>query len=145
MFASAAAWVLAYRRKGELDLAIKDFDAAINLDPRYGAAFINRAEIHELQGDHSEALKDFDQAFNLQPNTDILWNERCWTRAILGDLQGALADCNEAIRLQPNVAAGYDSRGSNQVSGIWLSQILILLCDSIPNCRARCMGGALPS
>jgi len=57
-----------HKRKGELDLALKDFEAAINLDPNYADPFINRAELREKQGDQAAAVKDFDEAIRLQPD-----------------------------------------------------------------------------
>ncbi len=90
---------VAYQKKGDFDLAMRDFEAAIRLEPSYPNAFANRGEIFLKQGDYARAVKDFYNTLKLSPDLGIVWNERCWMRAVTGELKGALTDCNEAIRL----------------------------------------------
>src|SRR5262245_62055823 len=47
--------------KGELDLAIADYNLAIAFDPRSAVAFINRGRIWELKGYLDRALTDIPQ------------------------------------------------------------------------------------
>lgn len=91
------------KKKGDYDRAIKDFDGAIKLDPKYANAFANRAQAYLNKGDYERAALDYDEAIRLKPTLEALRSGRCWAGAIIGDLQAALADCNEALRLAPNV------------------------------------------
>jgi curved DNA-binding protein CbpA len=52
---------LAYR-SGDLSLALVDFDLAINLDPNFSDAFIDRAIVFHRMGDLKRALADVAQA-----------------------------------------------------------------------------------
>ncbi len=97
-------------KTGQHDLAIRDLDEAIRLDPNYANAFANRAESHLNKGEHDRAIQDYGEAIRLQP-TSAVWNGRCRARAAKGELETALADCSEALRLDANSAAAFDLRG----------------------------------
>ena len=47
-----------YARKGEYELAIKDYDEALRLDPKYSIAFHNRSIAYSHRGEVSRALAD---------------------------------------------------------------------------------------
>ena len=48
-------------------MALKDFDCAIELDPKYTWTIANRAQTYRLMERYEEALKDFDCAIELDP------------------------------------------------------------------------------
>ena len=48
---------VAYQKKGDLDLAMKDFEAAMSLEPNYPNTFANRGEIFFKGGDYTRAVK----------------------------------------------------------------------------------------
>jgi len=52
--------------------AIADFDQAIRLNPRYAAAFYNRALVHLDAGDKELAIADYRQALTLNPNLQLV-------------------------------------------------------------------------
>ncbi len=53
---------------GDQDHAIADFDAAIQIDPNYAAAFYNRAKAKQNKGDGAGAAADSATAVRLNPN-----------------------------------------------------------------------------
>ncbi len=55
----------AYFFKGDNDRAIKDYDEAIRLDPKYAIAYGVRGRAYENKGDSARAKKDFDEAARL--------------------------------------------------------------------------------
>src|SRR6266704_3028072 len=57
----------AYRSKGDLDRAIKDYDQAILLAPTDAAAFNNRGLIFARKGDSDRAIQDYDRAIRFDP------------------------------------------------------------------------------
>jgi Flp pilus assembly protein TadD len=102
---------LAYKRKGEHDRAIKDFDQATALDPKDAKAYLNRGLSYENKGEKARALSDFDMAILLDPKNAEAYNNRCWLRALQGmDLDAARADCDSAIAIKSE-GAYLDSRG----------------------------------
>lgn len=52
---------LAYR-SGDFPLALTDFDLAINLDPKFSDAYVNRAIVFRRMGDLKRAFADLNQA-----------------------------------------------------------------------------------
>lgn len=102
----------AYRRKGQYDRAIQEYDYAISLSPNDALAYDNRGLAYEGKGEYDHATQSFDQAIKLSPNDAYAHNSACWTRAILNrELVRALDLCNRALRLLPNHANTLDSRG----------------------------------
>ena len=59
---------LAYDALGRTDLARDDYTAAVNLDPRFAKAFLNRGILSYKRGLHAEAVADFQQALSSQPD-----------------------------------------------------------------------------
>ncbi len=64
--------VLIYRVKTKCrqgsDLAIADFDRAIEVQPDYAEAYSNRGEAYEDKGDYERAIADYGRAIELQPD-----------------------------------------------------------------------------
>lgn len=103
---------MAYKRKGEHDRAIRDFDQATALDPKSAAAYLNRGYSYDSKGNKARALSDLDMAILLDPKNADAYNGRCWLRALQGlDLAAARADCDIAIELNSSEANYLDSRG----------------------------------
>ena len=62
--------------KGEVDLAIADYNLAIAFDPRSSVAFINRGRIWELKGDLERALAHYSRAIELDHQNDKAFYNR---------------------------------------------------------------------
>src|SRR5262245_21384636 len=72
----------AYYRKGDFDTALADYNAAIQLDPKYTFAYYNRGNAWRDKGDVDRAIADYSEAIRLDPQNAAYLNERCWARAI---------------------------------------------------------------
>jgi tetratricopeptide (TPR) repeat protein len=94
-----------------LERALADHDRAIELDPKYASAYMNRAEVYRKNGDRDRALADFGKAIELAPNDAFAYAHRGFLHEHAGDVDRALADYNTAIRLNPSYAAAYGARG----------------------------------
>lgn len=99
-----------YLRKGDLDRAIADYDAALRLSPDDADALLNRAMAHGEKGDYPEAIMDFKAVIERNPQSVPAYNGRCYTLALMGDAVRALEDCDRALALQPNTPYILDSR-----------------------------------
>jgi tetratricopeptide (TPR) repeat protein len=113
------AW--AYNRRGEKyseahneKQALKDFEAAIALQPGLWKAIQNRGVSRAYLGDTKGAMADFDTVVKMNPNYANAWFNRGELKYDQGDVTGALADYNRAIDLQPADAGFYNSRGHAQ-------------------------------
>jgi arylsulfatase A-like enzyme len=96
---------------GDLDGALRDFDRALELDPGYAQAHVNRGVILSQQGDVAGALASFDRAVAADPGLANAWSNRGQLRAAQGDVTGALEDFGRAITADPRFVPAYYHRG----------------------------------
>jgi tetratricopeptide (TPR) repeat protein len=57
----------AWSRKGLLDRAIEDYDAALTMEPSLAEALVNRGNARARKGDLRRAIADFNAALRLDP------------------------------------------------------------------------------
>ena len=98
-------------RKGESDLAIQDYDKAIELWPHLAEAYNGRGSAYLSKDDLDRAVQDLDKAIGLKPD----YAEAYCNRGILyhkkGDQGLAIQDLSRAIQLKPDYAKAYLCRG----------------------------------
>ncbi|MCK7471039.1 MAG: tetratricopeptide repeat protein [Desulfomicrobium escambiense] len=58
---------MAYQKKGFYDLALSDYNRAIDLDPESDMAYNNRGFLHLLMGDDRQAERDIRKAIEISP------------------------------------------------------------------------------
>jgi tetratricopeptide (TPR) repeat protein len=68
---------LRHRLAKEYDLALADYDRAIEIDPRSAVAYLNRAALFLQMGDRARATADYRQALALPP----IHGDGQWVRA----------------------------------------------------------------
>ena len=88
-----------YERQGMHALAMKEFNRAIELDPRYDLAYYNRALVHFRIGDLERSLADYNIALELSPNNPYWTYERGFLYLQLGDREKAIADLERSLEL----------------------------------------------
>ena len=59
---------MAYGRKGELDLAIQNYNKALELKPDYTDAYNNRGLAYGRKGELDLAIQNYDKALELKPD-----------------------------------------------------------------------------
>ena len=96
----------------QYDQAIRDFDKAIELNPRYAKAYNDRGTCYLGKGDYDQALRDFDKAIALSPADDNAYNNRGLAYSEQGNYNQAIRDLNQAIELNPRDAKAYNNRGT---------------------------------
>jgi tetratricopeptide (TPR) repeat protein len=104
---------LVHQATGAYDFAIRDYDAALSLQPGLQSVLDRRAEALQLRGQaFSRDLELLNERLLESPGNASLLNNRCWIRVINDvDLPLALADCNAAILADAENSAALDSRG----------------------------------
>src|ERR1700730_17605619 len=102
---------VAYKRKGDLDRAIADYDEAIKINPKNGIAFINRGLGYLKKGDLDRTIADLSDIIRLYPKFAMGYGNRGEAYLRKGELDRALADLNEAIATDPQLTTAYAYRG----------------------------------
>lgn len=101
----------AYFRKGDLEIALADFNRAIRMQPQLADVYNNRGNVWQEKGDSEKALADFNQAIKLNPRHSAAFNNRANLHQFKGHLAEALADYNQSISLEPAKAIAFANRG----------------------------------
>jgi tetratricopeptide (TPR) repeat protein len=100
-----------YKRTGQLDKAMEDYDRAVAADPGNYEAYNNRAILHEKFGQADKAIDDLNRAISLRPSS---WRTYLNLGIIFrktGSLEKAMENFNTAIALNPDYPDSYFNRG----------------------------------
>ncbi|PKN78931.1 MAG: hypothetical protein CVU51_15390, partial [Deltaproteobacteria bacterium HGW-Deltaproteobacteria-1] len=102
---------LTYAEKGQYDLALKDYDAAIALDKKFAEVLSNRAIAYEMIGEQMKAINDYDKAINLNPIFADAYYNRGLLYLKINRLDAAIADFSAALAIDSDMADYYNNRG----------------------------------
>jgi len=92
--------------------AIKEFDKAIYINPKYAEAFYSRGALKGRLGDYRWAIEDYSKAIEINPEYEEAYLWRGVAKGDLDDFRGAIEDYNKAIEINPKYAAeAYHNRG----------------------------------
>ena len=91
--------------------AIKDYNAALKLNPDLVEIYSKRGMLKACIEDIQGAYRDFDKMIQINPEHVFAYNNRGSAKARLGDYQGALDDINKAITLNPEYIYAYINMG----------------------------------
>lgn len=92
-----------YSQKQVHELAIKDFNKALELNPDYAEAFYNRGLAYFHLKKYSESINDYSSAIISDPKLADAWNNRAGTYYTIGKYKEALSDAIKAKDLGYNV------------------------------------------
>lgn len=107
---------LAYGRMKNYELALNDFNKAIELFPEYAIAYNNRGLLLHQMGFYSEAIKDFNRAIALQPTQGATFHNRANAYLKTGAERPAFKDYGQAITLLNDKTAPHLARGQIHLS-----------------------------
>ncbi|WP_204271561.1 tetratricopeptide repeat protein, partial [Escherichia coli] len=79
---------LAHERSGKDDLAIADYDLALQKRPTYGVPYNNRGVIQLRRGALQSALDDFNLSIKYAPKFLLGWTNRARVRTMMKDFDG---------------------------------------------------------
>ncbi|NJR39889.1 MAG: tetratricopeptide repeat protein, partial [Leptolyngbyaceae cyanobacterium CSU_1_4] len=95
----------------DYELAIEDYEKAVQLRPDFTNAYINLGLAYDRSGNVDEAIKNYDQAIKLNPNASLAYNNRGIVYVRQGNYSDAIANYNKAIKNSPNFGLAYFNRG----------------------------------
>lgn len=103
---------VAASRKDEHFRAIDLYSAAIQKNPRFREAYVQRARSRKLLGDFQAAIADLTRAIDLNPRSVPAYVDRGWCYKKLDDDQKAMSDLNQALKLDANSTRALEYRAS---------------------------------
>ncbi len=100
----------AYGQKGLLNLALADYDKALDLDPYHASSYQNKAHVFDQLGDEARALQNLNLSIKLNISFQSLYNRgNIYLKQGKWDL--ALADYNQALQIKNDVPQIHNNRG----------------------------------
>jgi len=100
-----------YVRANQVQLALMDYQRAIDTDPEYALAYRNRAVLYAIIGAPQLAIEDYSSAIDIEPDHLESYLRRSQVYRQFGDLEAALMDLTQAINIDPAHAETYILRG----------------------------------
>jgi len=101
---------LAYSNRGQLELAMADYNKALSLDPMHVGAYVNRGAMHVEKNEFNEAVSDYETSLKLNANFQAFYNlGNIYRKLKKYDL--ALDHYTKAIEVQPRREEVYNNRG----------------------------------
>jgi len=102
---------IAQERLDNLRGAEEDYNAAIELNPRYANAYNNRGNVKLKQGDYSRAIEDYSRAIQFNSALVEAYCNRGIAKESVEDYTGAAEDYDKAIGTDSGYIDAYWRRG----------------------------------
>ena len=103
-----------YARYGRLDLAEKDFEAALNAKSDYAYALLNLGNLATVKTDMQTAYEYYSRAARAAPDNPRAFLGLAGAEVALGKRAEADADFSKAKELDPQLVAQYQAPGQEQ-------------------------------
>lgn len=110
-----------HTQQGDLDAAIADYDAIIDLSPT-ASGYASRGLLRLSQDDYEAALSDMDQAIALSENEPVLYFYRAFVRARMMDDPAAASDLLRFVALNRTELTQNDPITPGEVKVVQLSR-----------------------
>ncbi|MDA8004048.1 MAG: tetratricopeptide repeat protein [Alphaproteobacteria bacterium] len=85
--------------KGEYELAIEDFNKAIEIGRYYPRAYHSRGLAYMLKGDFKRAIADYDRVIAMNPRNVDAYRDRGLAYVLKGDIPRGIEDYNKAMEM----------------------------------------------
>jgi tetratricopeptide (TPR) repeat protein len=96
--------------------ALADFDKAIELNPKYIDAYLNRANIKNELLDYEGFLQECKKANEIDPNNTKVYRYLSHIKKTRGDINGSLAALNKALSIDDKLSTAYADRAEIETS-----------------------------
>jgi tetratricopeptide (TPR) repeat protein len=102
---------VAYRLKGEYDLALNDYNDASQLNPNSAIYYNNRGIIYRIKHDYDRAIAEYGEAIWLNGGYVAAYYNRALAYGDKGEYDKALTDFGVVLQFDPRNALALYARG----------------------------------
>ena len=99
-----------YRENGQMDLALPNYNKAIELKPDNAGTLNSRGKLYFDAGNAQQALQDYTASINADPTIGEVYVNRGAAYGSLQQYDQALADISKGLELDPDNVNGYLNR-----------------------------------
>ena len=92
-------------RKEQYEEALGHYAQAIELDPRFAAAYNHRGLVYWSLDDVERAIADYSRAIKLKPRHGPFYYSRALAHRALGNREAAIADFEKVLELTPSFSS----------------------------------------
>ena len=103
---------IALKNLSRYDEAIKAYDKALDLDPKFVYAWYNKGSALDDLGRYDEAIKAYDKALDLYPKFVYAWNGKGIALKNLSRYDEAIKAYDKALDLDPKYVLAWHNKGS---------------------------------
>jgi len=104
---------VAYGEKGEIDLAIDDYNKTIQLTPDFAEVYNNRGYAYREKDEFERAVEDYNQAIQLKPDSVLFYNNRSIALLHLQEWEKAKSDFTIAKNMGVDIIALFQNSFSS--------------------------------
>ena len=102
----------AYIKNSEFERAVEEYSNAIDFEPDFTMAYINRGRTYMDLGQLDKAMNDMNYASGLELDNYEVYINRGLIYAMMNQFDSAVADCNRALKLDSVAIEAYANRGN---------------------------------
>ena len=96
---------------GNYSEAVDEYSKAIELNPNYALAYLNRGAAYQDLKQYSYAIRDYTRAIEINPVDADAYYNRGSVYDEMGQYSEAIQDLDKAVKLNPNHKEAYYNRG----------------------------------
>ncbi len=100
---------VAYERRGEADLALREYDRAADLEKGWARPLINRGNVEAGRGQWREAQKSYRRALRREPHNAEAMNNLAWVLLQAQGPEEAREWARKAVAAAPSEATFFDT------------------------------------
>jgi tetratricopeptide (TPR) repeat protein len=100
----------AYAANRDSVRALRDYDEALRLNPKYAGAMRNRGTVYAARGDYDDAIRDFSGAARLDPDDPHALIGRGLVHCAKHEFADAVRDFDAALRICPSCSRAIAGR-----------------------------------
>jgi tetratricopeptide (TPR) repeat protein len=110
---------------GKPERALKDFNRAIDIDPKRADGYLGRANTFNTMGHFEKALVDYNRVIEIEPTLANAYINRGIAHSQLGQYEKAIADYEKGLEMDPKIDNApsffqrlFDDKTPNEEKGI---------------------------